>query len=34
MNLTERVLREQPPPPGAERRQWFSALLEKIHRAE
>lgn len=34
MNLAEQVLREQPPPPGLERREWLSALLEKIHRIE
>ena len=31
MNLAER---EQPPLPGLGRREWLSALLEKIHRTE
>ena len=30
MDLAEQVLREQPPPPGAERRKWLDAVLTRV----
>ena len=30
MDLAEQVLRDQPPPPGAERREWLDAVLKRV----